>query len=289
MEEPITTEPAVEPVSEPASAEPSEFSWETWHQGLPEELRAEKSLESFKHAKDKDELTSLLARSFVSTKKMVGKDKITVPNERSSPEEWDAYFKAGGRPDTAEDYRLATPEGFPEEIAVQVFPEGRLAKWQDLFFKSGLSKKAVDTFITEYAKDQIADYQRIQQEKETAKLELISKLSTEYGAAYQQKLHLGDMAIEDFAGDNQELKESLAYLRDDPNAVRMIVHFGEMLAEGKPPSYSAIPTPGDYQDQIDKLMSDPLYTKGTQTQRMRIAEKIMAIRKLQKPETASTR
>ena len=66
----------------------------------------------------------------------------------------------------------------------------------------------------------------------------------------------------------------------------MLVHFGEMLAEGKPPSATAIPTPSDYQDQIDALMADPLYTKGTQQQRMRIADKIMALRKLQKPEPA---
>jgi hypothetical protein len=101
-------------------------------------------------------------------------------------------------------------------------------------------------------------------------------------------MHMGDMAIEEFAGDNQELKESLAYLKNDPNAVKMLVHFGGMLAEGKPPGFSAIPTPSDHQDQIDTLMQDPLYMSGTKQQRMKIAEKIMAIRKVMTPEPANT-
>jgi hypothetical protein len=97
-------------------------------------------------------------------------------------------------------------------------------------------------------------------------------------------MHYGDMAIEDFTGGDVEMKESLAYLRNDPVAIKMLVHFGAMLGEGKPPAFAAIPTPSDYQDKIDTLMADPLYTKGTQPQRMKIAEKILALKTLQNPE-----
>ncbi len=254
---------------------------EGWQGTLDEDLRDEKSLISFKSVGD-------LAKSFVNTKKMVGKNVVAIPTDASTEGEWQEYHKAGGRPETVADYNLGVPEGFPEEIKAQVFPEGRIEKWQERFFKGGVSKKAADAFIVEFTQDILADYQKVQQAKETAKAELVSTLSTEYGAAFDQKLHLGDLAVEDFAGDDVAMKESLAYLREDPNAIKLLVHFGSMLAEGKPPSATAIPTPGDYQDQIDALMADPLYTNGTQPQRLKIAEKIMAIRKLQKPEPATT-
>ncbi len=254
---------------------------EGWQGTLDEEYREEKSLLSFKNVKD-------LAKSFVTTKKMVGKNVIAIPTDASTEGEWQEYHKAGGRPETVADYNLKTPEGFPEEIKAQVFPEGRIEKWQERFFKGGVSKKAADAFIAEFTQDILADYQNIQQAKETAKANLVGVLSTEYGAAFDQKMHLGDIAFEEGSNGDESMKESLAYLREDPNAVRLLVNLGAKFAEGKPPGYSAIPTPNDYQDQIDTLMADPLYTKGSQAQRMKIAEKIMALRKLQKPEPATT-
>lgn len=287
----VAVEPIVEPAAEPvvAPVTPPETNFfgadgvlnEGWRGTLDEELRDDKSLLSFKSVKD-------LAKSFVNTKKMVGANTVAIPTDISTEGEWQEFHKAGGRPETVEDYNLKAPDGFPQELTEQIFPADRMSKWQERFFKGGVSQKAADAFIQEFSQDMLADFNAVEQAKETAKAEIVGKLTTEYGAAFDQKMHLGDMAMEDFAGDNQEIKESLAYLKEDANAIRMLVHFGSMLAEGKPPSATAIPTPSDYQDQIDALMADPLYTKGTQPQRMKIAEKLMAIRKLQKPEPAIT-
>lgn len=252
---------------------------EGWQSTLPEEYRDEPSLKSVKDAK-------ILAKMFVDTKKMVGKDTIAIPKDTSPKDEWSRYYEAGGRPATPEDYNLSAPEGFPEDIRTMVFPEERIGKWQKMFFEGGVSKKAADAFITEFAKDQIADYQRTQQAEEQAKNQLISELATEYGAAFDQKMHMGDIAIEEGTGGDPDMKEALAYLRKDANAIRMLVTLGEKFAEGKAPSYSAIPTPGDYQQQIDELMASPVLIdpQSTPVMRKKITDKIMALRKLQKPE-----
>ena len=279
------TEPVVAPVT-PVETPTNYFGTdgaltEGWNSTLSEDIREEKSLASFKTVGD-------LAKSFVNTKKMVGKNVVAIPNETSTEGEWQEYFKAGGRPETVDDYGLKAPEGLPPELAEQIFPEAKLKSWQDRFFKAGVSKKAADVFVAEFAKDILAESQAITQANETAAAELVSGLATEWGAAYDQKLHMGDMAVQDFAGDNQELKESLGYLRKDPNAIKMLAHFGGLLAEGKPPNYAAIPTPSDYGDQIDTLKANPLYVNGTQKERMKIANKMMELRKLQKPEPVNT-
>ncbi len=287
--EPVVA-PVVEPVVAPvvAPVEPTNFFGndgvlnEGWRGTLEEELREDKSLMSFKTVGD-------LAKSFVTTKKMVGANVIPVPGDTSTEGEWQEYHKAGGRPETVADYNLKAPEGFPEEIAGQVFPEDRMQKWQERFFKGGVSKKAADEFIKEFAQDMLADYQLSEQAKVTQKEELVAGLSTDWGAAFEQKKHLGNMAItEGTAGDDDFKTRLTGKFGDDPDFVRFAANLGGKFAEGKPPGFAAIPTPNDYQDQIDALMADPLYTKGTQAQRMKIADKLLALRKLQKPEPATT-
>ena len=147
MTEPVVEPviPAVEPVVEPVVplVTPASFFGtdgvlnEGWQGTLEEDIREEKSLLSFKSVGD-------LAKSFVNTKKMVGKNVIAIPGDISSEGEWQEFHKAGGRPETVADYNLKVPEGFPETALEQVFPKARLEAWQERFFKGGVSKKAAD-------------------------------------------------------------------------------------------------------------------------------------------------
>ncbi len=295
------TEPVAAPVAEPAVApvaEPVERNYfgsdgvlnEGWQGTLEEGLREEKSLLSFKSVGD-------LAKSFVTTKKMVGANVIPIPTDISTEGEWQEFHKAGGRPETVADYNLKAPEGFPEEALEKVFPKARMEAWQERFFKGGVSKSAADHFIAEFANDMIADIQAMSQSKETEKAELTNGLATEWGAAFEQKKHLGNIAMNEAASSmvggqlvvNEEFKARLVKKAgNDPDIIRAFANLGEKFAEGKPPGFAAVPTPSVYQDQIDTLMADPLYLKGTKPQRMKIAEKIMAIRKLMKPEAVTT-
>ena len=290
--EPVT--PAVEPVVAPVT--PTEFFGtdgvlnEGWQGTLGEDIREEKSLLSFKNVGD-------LAKSFVNTKKMVGANVIPIPTDISTEGEWQEFHKAGGRPETVADYNLKVPEGFPEAALEQVFPKARLEAWQERFFKGGVSKKAADLFIAEFANDMIVDLQAKNQSQEAEMAELKNGLATDWGAAFEQKKHLGNIAMNEAASSkvngqvvvNEEFKARLVQKAgNDPDIIRAFANLGEKFSEGKPPAFGAVPTPSDYQDQIDKLMEDPLYTKGTQAQRMKIADKIMALRKLQKPEPAIT-
>ncbi len=255
---------------------------EGWRGTLDEELREEKSLLSFKNVGD-------LAKSFVNTKKMVGANVVGIPTAASTEGEWQEYHKAGGRPETVADYNLKTPEGFPQEIADQIFPSDRLEKWQERFFKGGVSKKAADLFIAEFANDMLADYKDMQITRDQAMTDLKSGLAADWGAAFEQNKHRGDMAITEGANGDFDFQQRISEkFGSDPDFVRFAANLGAKFAEGKPPGFDAIPSTSDMQDQINTLMEDPLYTNGTQKQRMNIANKIMAIREKMNPEPATT-
>ena len=78
----------------------------SWLAGLPEPLRAEKSLASFRDV-------GALAQSYVETKKLVGAKTdglVRVPGADATPEQVAAYRKAAGVPETPEGYQISRPE-----------------------------------------------------------------------------------------------------------------------------------------------------------------------------------
>ncbi len=286
-------DPVVDPVVTPdPSPTPDYFGTdgalkEGWQGTLDENLREDSTLKRFNNVGD-------LAKSYVSARSMVGKNMMEIPTEASDELVWDIFHKAGGKPDTVADYNLKAPDGFPEEVLEKVFPKARLESWQDRFFNAGISKKAADQFIAAFAQDMLADLQTMKQTEEQQRSELVSGLAKDWGAAFEQKKHLGNIAIEEATSVmkdgilvvNQEFKERLVQKAgNDPDIIRAFANLGTKFAEGKSPDFSAVPTPTDYQDQIDKIMENPLYLKGTTEQRMKLANQIMAIREKMKTST----
>ncbi len=274
------TEPVVAPVTDPVHFNPDGTFGENWQGQLDEGLREDNSLKTFKNVND-------LAKSFVNTKSMVGKNTMEVPTDASSELVWDAFHKAGGRPDTVDDYNLKAPEDFPEEALDTVFPKERMSTWQERFFKAGISKKAADEFITAFAQDALVDLQAIKQVQEQQMSELKTGLATDWGAAMEQKKHLGNIAMNEAASVmkdgvavvNEEFKARLVQKAgNDPDIIRAFANLGAKFSEGKSPDFTAVPTPSDLQTQIDEITSKPLYLNGTHKERMALANQVMALR-----------
>lgn len=283
---PPATPPATEPVVAPTTPPPTYFGSdgalsEGWQGTLDESLREDSTLKRFNNVND-------LAKSYVSVRGMVGKDTIAVPTDTSPKDEWDSYHLAGGRPSTVADYNLKTPDGFPEELATQAFPEGRIAKWQERFFEGGVSQKAADSFIAEFAQDILADYQTVLNDEKTARDALVAGLAKDWGGAYDQNKHLSDMALTEMAAGDMELQKRLSdKFGSDPDFIRGMGTLGGKFAEGKPPGYAAVPTPNDLQAQIDELMASPILVdlKSTPLQRKQVTDKIMILREKMTPAT----
>jgi len=216
-----------------------------WQSQLDPEIRDDPAVKPYKRWQDG-------FKSLVNAQRMVGKNKIAVPSANSSQGEWDEYYKAGGRPETAADYGLKAPEGLPGEL----FPPERLTKWQERFHKAGISKKAADMIISEYAADIGLDLQAHQTDTELAMTELKGGLQRDWGAAYDQNIHLGNLAIEEGVKGNEEFKDRLvAKFGNDPDFIRFASNLGGKFSEAKLID-AKIPTPADLDDQIKTIMNE---------------------------------
>lgn len=99
----------------------------SWRDSLPEEIRNDPSLVSFKSHEE-------LAKSYVHAQSLIGKEKVIVPGEKATDADWDAFYAKAGRPESAEKYGLKIE---------QLGPEGN-KELSEAAFKLGLSPKQLN-------------------------------------------------------------------------------------------------------------------------------------------------
>ncbi len=196
-----------------------------------------------------------LATMTVNAQKLAGMDKermLVAPNEASSDEEWLAFHKAGGRPETAGDYAFTRPEELPEEYYSQEYATAA----QELMHKLGLSQKQADALF-EFNNNSVISQLKTQSQDDTlAKQKLTDGLVADWGNAFEQKKHLGNKAIEEGTGGNVEFKARLAEkFGNDPDFVRFAANLGSKFSEAGSPEIPLIPTTGDIQSQINDAMA----------------------------------
>ncbi len=215
-------------------------------------LKASKTIES-------------LASQTVSAQKMVGADKIAVPNEASTELEWETFHKAGGRPETAADYNFAKPEELSDENYSQEYVNGL----QDLLFAHGASKKLADALVKYDTEFKVNHLATTAQDEKLAMTGLQDGLVADWGNAYEQKKHDGNRAIEEASSVmengakviNQEFKNRLVEKAgNDPDMIRAFANLGAKFRETGSLKIDSVPTPADIQETINDELAKPAYS-----------------------------
>lgn len=107
---------------------------------LPEDIRAEPSLASFKTVDD-------LAKSYVSSQKLIGTNRLPSPQPTWTDNEWNGLYQALGRPEKPEMYELPKDVKLREGITMD--PEKLKGTWGELH-KLGLNKKQAEGVMRYY-------------------------------------------------------------------------------------------------------------------------------------------
>lgn len=113
----------------------------SWMDSLPDEIKRDPSIQLFKESG-----VGGLAKSWVSAQAMLGKDKVIIPGEKATDEEWAAFHTKLGRPEAADKYDFKLPDG-------QKLDDNFAKGFKDIAFKNGLSPKAVQSMVEWYAKE----------------------------------------------------------------------------------------------------------------------------------------
>ena len=261
--------PVTTPVAPPPSTEPAPFDFtkhigadgkllDGWKNGLPENLRHEMVLDTTLTVPD-------AFSQLVNAQKMIGKNKVVLPTDKSTPQEWEAFHTALGRPKTPDEYKLAIPAG-----QESMFDQGAIKQARDLFHKAGFNQKQVDAlWAFEQSRLEAATTQ-LQQQEEQEYLAAEKAIVEESGEALEQQKHLANKLIADEVtdpGKREKLLEALNSNKLRPYVFNFLAQIQAKYREqhsGIPASNSPnVMTPGQMVSKAQELMATPGYLDGT--------------------------
>lgn len=188
MADEVVTAPTV---AHETNGAPSEPDWEklsdaelvnlTWRNVLPEDLRADKSLESFKDI-------AALAKSYTETKRMVG-DAIRVPKEGATPDEWKAFHGKLGVPESPDKYPVTWPE-VPGKTWDPVLQGHALTRLHSAGYTPKQAQAAIDLFAELAIKGADQVTARDATERREAEADLVKSWGPKNSPLYSRNLAL---------------------------------------------------------------------------------------------------
>lgn len=166
----------------PATGTQAQPPGDNWReQFLTEELRGEKSLQDFKDINS-------MAKSHVELHRMLG-NRVKLPDDNSTPEEWNKFYAKIGRPESPEGYDLADPGDMPPGMQW----DQDLAGWfSKTAYELGLPKQKAQEFVKRW-NDRAGVTMHEAQKQMGAELD---NLRREWGDSFDGRVELGVRAIE---------------------------------------------------------------------------------------------
>jgi len=187
---------------------------------IPAEYKEEKSLQNFNKMDD-------FVKSYLHSQKMVGLDKIPVPNKHATEDDWKEVYKRLGSPEAADGYKYSLPEG-------HAVPEDTLKSFSEEAVKLGLLPNQADGIMKYYNEviNQGVNEQNIQAEEARTKAE--QELRNEYGSTYDNKITgAKNLATATLGSEflNSTILQDGSKLGDNPQIVKAFAQLSEKLSE----------------------------------------------------------
>ena len=186
---------------------------------IPENFREEKSLENFNNMED-------FVKSYLHAQKMVGADKIPVPNKHSTDEDWNEVFKRLGAPGSPDDYKYDFKDQEMDSQQVQEFNKTA--------HRLGLLPKQAEGLIKFYNEmnGNIAANQ--EEQAAQAQLNVETELKKEFGPQFNKRLDQAKrLAVNSLGQDfleNTYLKDG-SRLGDNLNVIKAFSDLADKLSE----------------------------------------------------------
>ena len=238
---------------------------------IPENFREEKSLENFNNMED-------FVKSYLHAQKMVGADKIPVPNKHSTDEDWNEVFKRLGAPSSPDDYKYNFKDQEMDSEQVQEFNKTA--------HKLGLLPKQAEGLIKFYNEmnGNIAANQ--EEAAAQAQLNVETELRKEFGPQFNKRLDQAKrLAVNSLGQDfleNTYLKDG-SRLGDNLQVIKAFSDLADKLSEdpiiqGDGSSYM---TAKDIEKEITELTQEgSAYWDKTHINHQKSVDEVLKLREM---------
>ena len=238
---------------------------------IPENFREEKSLENFNNMED-------FVKSYLHAQKMVGADKIPVPNKHSTDEDWNEVFKRLGAPSSPDDYKYNFKD--------QEMDSGQVQEFNKTAHKLGLLPKQAEGLIKFYNEmnGNIAANQ--EEAAAQAQLNVETELRKEFGPQFNKRLDQAKrLAVNSLGQDfleNTYLKDG-SRLGDNLQVIKAFSDLADKLSEdpiiqGDGSSYM---TAKDIEKEITELTQEgSAYWDKTHINHQKSVDEVLKLREM---------
>tara|TARA_E500000305_G_scaffold65958_1_gene52460 strand:- start:186 stop:1022 length:837 start_codon:yes stop_codon:yes gene_type:complete len=214
-----------------------------WKASLSEEVRSDKSLENIKDIEG-------LAKSYVHAQKMVGSDKIPVPNKYATDKDWDAVYEKLGRPKSADGYKYDLPQD-------KQVDEASLKEFSSQAHKLGLLPTQANGVVKFYNEMTAKSIQDADSKALAARENSTKELKQEWGQAFDQKINQA-ATLAKSVGATELFDTNLAdgtKLGDHPVMIKAFAELANKMGEDTITQASgpAYLTPNQIEKQIGEL------------------------------------
>jgi hypothetical protein len=219
----------------------------SWKETISEEFRNDPNISKFTEI-------DALAKSYINATRMIGQDKVAVPNENSTDDQWNEVYGKLGRPESADKYKLEVQsETAPlDESAIKQFAENA--------HQLGLNNKQAQGILEFYKNSMEGSVQQARVETETAQANAEQELRKEWGRSYDENIKkAGAIAKANMSEDilNMELKDGTR-IGDHPSVIKGFASIANLMSEDKLVSTESenVDRGTDYEAEISKLVND---------------------------------
>ena len=223
-----------------------------WTASLPEDLRESAALKNIKTVEG-------MAKSYLSAQRMVGADKVVLPNENTTEDERAEFYSKLGRPDAPEGYEFKPVEA--KDLPAGVAPNLEFEKaFANKAFELGLTKEQANGLRDWHQNDivlpSLKDADGDMEKEHNVAVEALKK---KWGMGYQANVDLANKVFIKFDPSRQLIDMGLG---NNPALVEMFAAIGKTMSEDKLIVGQADKTPGNAQSEISAMQADlkgPLY------------------------------
>ena len=228
----------------------------TWKDSISEEFRKDPNIEKFTEI-------DALAKSYINATRMIGQDKVVIPTNNSTEDQWNEVYDKLGRPESAEKYSLDA------KSKVVSLDENAVKQFAETSHKLGLNNKQAQGLLEFYKQNMEGTAQQAKIDTETAQAQAEQELRSEWGREFDTKVkQASSLAKANIKPEILDMTLSNGTrLGDHPEIIKGFAKIAGMMSEDKIVSTESesVQSNQSIQDEIDSIINDkasPYWHKG---------------------------
>ena len=249
----------------------------SWKSSISEEFRNDPNIEKFTEI-------DALAKSYINATRMIGQDKVAVPNKNSTEDQWNEVYSKLGRPESADKYALNIES---EAVAMD---EGAIKSFAEQSHKLGLNNTQAQGILEFYKNNMESNMQRATVDTETAQAQAETELRAEWGKEFDS--HVSKASALAKANMNPEIldlqMQDGTRIGDHPEIIKGFAKIAGMLSEDKLVSTESesVNSMKDLQSEISAITNDTTgpYWNNKHPDHAKMVQQVYTLREMAQPK-----